>query len=232
MFIAVVNESTVVPNLDVQVMVSAVATQVKRDVCPHWGKPNIPVAFTTKALIPPGAYVISILDNADQAGALGYHYEDTDGTVYARVFAKTILDSGGTILKGSYSVSGCLSHEVIEAIVDPTCVQWAQMDDTKFVAYEACDPVEDTCYSITARVRGGTSTNVAVSDFVLPNWFDPATKTHSDFCNAISGPFVLQRNGYIIIAEAGKISQVFGDHYPAWRKDTKSSVLARTAQRA
>lgn len=39
------------------------------------------------------------------------------------------------------------------------------------------------------------------------------------------------KGGYAVQLSKGKISQVFGDEYPEWRKATKESDLSRTYKR-
>jgi len=73
------------------------------------------------------------------------------------------------IFEGSASLSESISHEVIEALVDPLCDLWTHMPGRPagvLVAYEACDPVEDS-YTV-----GYMDRDVQVSNFVYPSFFD------------------------------------------------------------
>ena len=104
-----------------KVAVSAVAHQLRYHAAPAWGKSPVPVVFTSNPQdAQPGTYVIGILDDSDQANALGWHTEDAQGRVYGRVFASPVLDNGGNALTRSLSVASVLSHEVLEAFIDPT----------------------------------------------------------------------------------------------------------------
>jgi len=81
------------------------------------------------------------------------------------------LHDGGTISGEGNSVSVALSHEVIEAFVDPDLNLWAEDEEGTLWAYEACDPVEAGSYQI--RIAGEP---VYVSNFDLA----PATlSTHT-----------------------------------------------------
>jgi hypothetical protein len=120
--------------------------------------------------VPVGSVPLLIVDNPDVANALGYHDVDPRGMPYGRVFVDPVLDNGGSALgdKGdpSLSVSAVLSHEVLEWWYDPACNDWADRGRTS-VAKELCDPVEADWY----RIDG-----VAVSNYVLPAWFNPLDK--------------------------------------------------------
>ena len=72
--IAVINRSTVCSDADVASWAAAVQLQVQRDFAPLWGLPGA-VVFYGGSLVPPPAYAwqMAVLDDADQAGALGYH---------------------------------------------------------------------------------------------------------------------------------------------------------------
>src|SRR5206468_3768746 len=107
----VVNLSTLVDNLDAEVMAAAVNRQMHEHVRPAWDLPDTPVKFTTAP--PRGARVITLVDTADDPQALGYH--DEQGTVPSGVVGcKPELDQGAKVLTGPYSVSSILSHEVLE----------------------------------------------------------------------------------------------------------------------
>jgi hypothetical protein len=223
--IAVVNKSTLVSTADVKTMVQACATQIKRDAAPAWGKAPIPVVYlSSEHDAQPGMWVVVVLDNADQAGALGYHSERANGVIYGRVFAKPVLDNGGDGLHKPLSVASVLSHECLEILADPNCNLFAQVNED-LVCLEIADPVEDLSYAV-----GG----ITVSNFVLPSWFDANTLkgTKVDFLGKLPKPFTLAPGGYAVIVESnGQPKQVFGEKYAEWRKEAKRSELARTSRR-
>jgi hypothetical protein len=208
---AVINDSTVVTDAQVQEMWKAVKNQMFYHVCPAWNRPFMDSVFVAKGgTTPADCYPIYILDNADVAGALGYHTEDPGGSVYGRVFAETVLAATGSILNGSLSVSACLSHEAIEFFIDKHCDLWAQYDQTHMVAYEACDPVENDSYNVK-----GMTQEVAVSNFVLDAWFDAqstAAGTQWDYMKTTTGPLKMSSGGYIVLLDCttNQTSQQFG----------------------
>ena len=131
-------------------------------------------------------------------------------SVWGRVFVKPVINNKGTMLSGSLSVSAVLSHEIIEAYVDPNVNLWSDMYNGKMVCYEACDPVENDSYQITTK----NGTKVSVSNFVLPAWFDPQADTNSkfDWLALVSKPLTMTRGGYMVILNqrTGTVSNIFG----------------------
>lgn len=206
----------------------AIAAQA-REFAAAWGISGVTVdhalAATAQAHAASGRVetVIYLLDNADQADALGYHSEDDHGVTYGRVFAVDCQTNG-------VPVPSCLSHEVLEAIADLNVDRWVSRADGVEYALEVCDPVESDTYI------GGDG--VPLSDYVLPAWFDdtPPAGARFDRLGKLTGPFTLSRGGYAITLAQGQIRQVFGDraHYDSlsgWRHTTKTHPLARTARR-
>lgn len=231
--ICIVNQSTEISNTDAAAMAHACASQVKLHAAPHWGLLPVPVTYLGSgsgavSLAPAGSWVISLLDDPDQADALGWHTEDSGDLIYGRVFARPVLDNGGDALTKQLSVASVLSHEVLETLVDPHCNTWSDSGSGYAVATEVCDPVESDSYAINYRGRA-----ITVSNFVTPHWFDPnaAPGETLDYLHKVSKPFQMSKGGYIVVMKEGKVSQQFGEHYPAWRKATKKVDTARAARR-
>src|SRR6266568_2020878 len=184
--ITVVNKSTLVSDDDVKTMTRACAAQLRLHAAPLWGRWVIPVVYSsTEADAPSGAWVIAILDDPDQADALGWHTESQGELIFGRVFARPVLDNGGDALTRSLSVASVLSHEVL------------------------------------------------VSNFVGPRWFDPQSNAGDrfDYMGTAKEAFRMTPGGYIVVLKEGKISQQYGERYPAWRKELKRIDVARTARR-
>lgn len=231
--IVVTNKSTVVSNTDVSLMSRACAHQVRYDAAPAWGLQPIPVVYMSdESHAPPGSWVIAVMDDPDQAGVLGWHTEDQGDVIYGRVFVKPVLDNGGDALTKPLSVASVLSHEVVEVLCDPH-VSW-QSDDGlgRSYALEACDPVESDSYVIPITPRGATEpVGVTVSNFVLPEWFDPQGVGPFDHLRKLTKPFTMTSGGYVVVTAEGKTTQRFGEEYPAWRKAGKLADTSRTARR-
>jgi hypothetical protein len=222
--IAVLNQSKRFSDDNARAAVGAVAHQLRYDVEPAWQRRAASVIFyPAGATIPPGAERIVFFDTPDQAGVLGWHSEGPDGLPYGRVFVSPVLDNGGSALIGRLTVASVLSHEVLELFCDPSCCLEANTGRHRY-AVEVCDPVENDSYPVS---YGGVG--VGVSNFVLPAWFDPQTPHGSrvDHLGNLKAPFTMDAGGYMIIDD----KPVFGEHYPEWRKATKSPA-SRTARRA
>lgn len=207
----VANKSTRVTDAQVQQMAEACNIQAA-EFAGAYGRTPITVDYIADASqAQSGSWVITVLDDSDQQGALGYHTEEAGGIIFGRIFAAPVLDNGGSVMGGTsspYSVSGTLSHEVLETIADPHANLDADTDQGLAVAYEVCDPCEDCSYPIT--ISDGTS--VAVSDYVLPQWFDPQAPATAmlDKMGQVKAPYQITSGGYVVTTKEGEQSQVFG----------------------
>jgi hypothetical protein len=188
--ISVINESTVLTDADVTPVVIALQQQVTNDFRPIWGI-DAELKMISQGLQPPtGAWWLVILDDSDQAGALGYHDLTPDGLPIGKVFAASDLKAGT-----SWTVTA--SHELLEMLADPNInltafVQNANTTGTLY-AYEVCDACEDDSF-------GYTISGVQVSDFVYPAWFESFRtqgSTQFDRMNKIQNPLQLLPGGYI-----------------------------------
>lgn len=187
--IAVMNASTAVTDAQVQAIVPALQTQVHRDFAPVWGV-DVNLTFAPQGGASAGSWWLSVFDNSDQAGALGYHDLTTAGLPLGKIFAGTDIQSGN-----QWTVTA--SHELLEMLADPDvdlCAYFQKNDgNTIFYAYEVCDACEADAF---AYAINGT----LVSDFVYPTWFESFHQPGSaqfDFQSRIQQPFQLLSGGYI-----------------------------------
>jgi hypothetical protein len=191
-FIDVLNESTEASDQMIIWLTAALQKQVSRDFAPVWGL-DATLAFIPKgSTANPKHWQLVFLDNADQAGALGYHDLTATGLPLGKVFIRTTEQAGD-----AWSVTA--SHELLEMLGDPyanTSVLMLNQDGVSGTcfAYETCDAVEDDSL-------GYVINQFKVSDFVYPNWFEPAGTTPAgskyDFMGHCTGPFQLLKGGYI-----------------------------------
>jgi hypothetical protein len=220
--IVITNNSKRVDDADVQKMTEAVAKQVADDFSPAWAIAASSVIFQPSgATPPPGGALLTIVDDPDQPGVLGWHTEGENATIFGYVFAAPVLDHGGQVLTGAtYTVAATLSHEVLETIADPHVNLWATGTDGFVVSQEVCDPVENGSYDIDG---------ISVSNFVMPAWFDAqaAANTKLDYLGQVSKPFQIAPGGYYVHFKGGKPTQVFGEEVPGWRRTTKSNPKSR-----
>ena len=131
----------------------------------------------------PDEWVIGLFAQADQPDALGYHDQTPNGQPLIKVFP--ILDRQGG---GKLPVT--ISHEVCETLADPNIARAAQWSDGKFWAYEVCDAVENSSYSIDG---------VPVSNFCLPPFFEPVKSLQGlklDWMGLCKRPLEILPGGY------------------------------------
>jgi len=184
--IAVINESTVFSNAEADGLAVALQTQMDRDFSKSWGL-SCRIVRATRATAPVGSWWLSILDDTDMAGALGYHDLTPAGLPLSKIFAKTDKQYG-------LSPTVTASHELCEMLVDPfirDAVIYQTSQSAGYIfAQETADPVE-------ADVLGYQISGVQVSDFVTPAWFAPGLPGPWDFMRHCTGPLQLTKGGYI-----------------------------------
>jgi hypothetical protein len=186
--IAVQNQFAGLTDQQVQEVVAALQIQVHEHFAPVWGI-DAEVTFYPKGALPGGWWQLIILDNSDQAGALGYHDVTSEGLPLGKVFA-------GTDIQYNSSWSVTASHELLEMIGDPDINLTVFVENNAgagvLYAYENCDACEDDSY-------GYLINGVKVSDFVFPSWFQSfnVPGTQYDYGKHVAQPFQLLTGGYI-----------------------------------
>lgn len=188
--ILVINESTVLSDADVKAAVPALQKQVTAHFYPVWGIHATLTFLAKDKPRPKGSWWLSVLDDADQAGALGYHDLTPDGLPIGKVFA-------GTDMKYGNSWTVTTSHELLEMLADPDIDLTVFIQDSnttgRMYSYEVCDACEADSYGY--KING-----VLLSDFVYPSWFEWFHKPGSvqfDYQKKIKKPFELLPGGYI-----------------------------------
>ncbi len=187
--IQIVNRSTVATDAQLKPIVDALQIQVSRDFAPIWDV-DAHLVFVPKGQpAAPGTWQLLILDDADQAGCLGYHDLSSDGQPIGKVFARTDLTAGSML-------SVTISHELLELLADPyvdrvVVVDLGHLTGALF-CLEICDAPESD--ELGYKING-----IQVSDFVTPYWFHktPIPGKKLDFCGHITKPFQILHNGYI-----------------------------------
>ena len=215
--IAVLNSSTVLKDDQIKPVVAALQKQVHNDWAPVWGNDADLSLVPAGAQPAAGSWWLVILDDSDQAGALGFHDLTDEGLPIGKVFARSDLTAGS-----QWSVT--VSHELLEMLGDPDINLSAlvQTDATTgtLYAYEVCDACEDDQF-------GYVIDGVTVSDFVHPTWFesfrDPGS-TQFDHGKHITAPFQLLPGGYIGVFDVGAGT--------GWHQLTAETTPPRYAMRA
>ncbi len=222
--IAVVNESVTISDADVQIALPALQAQITDDFGPLWHT-GATLSFVAGGARPPaGAWQLAILDDSDQAGALGYHDLTPDGLPLAKAFAATAKTAGTP-----WTVVA--SHELLEMLGDPyiDLTVFDQSSATTGILYgfEACDPVEADVY----KVQG-----VSVSDFVTAEWFAPPTRDTSlplDKLGLVTAPLQIRPGGYVGVFDVTRGSgwTQRSEGAPAWECSRWRGRVVPRAQR-
>jgi hypothetical protein len=161
---------------------------------PIWG---YPVTLYNTTQPQPSDWQFVYFDDADTAGALGYHDITKNGQPVSKIFVKTTLEANEVV-----SVTAC--HELFEMVIDPVANLWAQADDGTEYAYEMSDPVEEDTFVVDG---------IKMSNFVHPAWFEPFKHpkgTKFDHLGLLTKPFSMTKGGYMITMKNGKVKQVYG----------------------
>ena len=208
--VAVVNESTVVTDAEVQQCIEALKQQANTDFSTWWGTLPITVTFLAKgSAIPKGWWELVFADNSDQVGALGYHELTENGDPIGFVFCKDDLDFGT-----SWTITA--SHELLEMRLDSHINSTVEVDNSDgsmtFYMKEVCDACEDDQFGYDITISDGTS--IKVSDFVTPEFFIPGGTGPFDFRSHITKPLEILTNGYLAelqVKDNAQWSQVTGE---------------------
>jgi hypothetical protein len=208
--ISVINESTVCADEQIAAWTKAVQDQVVQDFAPLWGVTATLVFVPKGGTLDPKTSWIAVLDDADQAGALGLHDLTDTGLPLGKVFARTTLQARD-------QVSVVLSHETLELLADPNINRLAVCNGRRW-AVEVADATEDDAY-------GYQKDGVLLSDFVGPRFFDLAVTGPYDFRNLLKGPCPHMLPGGYLSFETpwGEWRQIFG----AEPSDARAAYKAR-----
>jgi hypothetical protein len=198
--IACINRASVNLGLSFDKLTATLQKCYDRHFVPVWGYP-VTLYNTRKAK--PTDWRFYYYDDADEAGALGYHLTE-DGQPLSRVFVKTTLAVNQLV-----SVTAC--HELFEMVIDPIANLWAEAADGVEYAYEMCDAVEEDTFLVDG---------VEMSNFLYPTWFEPFRHppgTKYDHLGLLKRPFAMTKGGYVITKKNGRISETFANKAKARR---------------
>jgi hypothetical protein len=199
--IACINKATVALGVPFDKLTAALQACYDQYFVPVWGYP-VKLYNTTAAK--PSDWQLIYFDDADQAGALGYHELTKKGQPVSKIFVKTTLADNELV-----SVTAC--HELFEMAIDPVANLWAEANDGIEYAYEMCDPVEEDTFDVDG---------VPMSNFLHPAWFEPFKHppgTKYDHLGRLKAPYTMTKGGYMIVMKNGKVSQKFGSKAKAKR---------------
>lgn len=185
--------SVLVSTEQLQAALPAFQTAVSRDLGPAWnldatlivGDPAHPV---------PADMTLVITDWPDCMWCGGYHWVTANGQPYAKVFP----DDG----PGAEAWTLVVTHELFEMLVDPLANRFARLQGKQWLV-EVADPCESGFYAYFIG-------QVAVSDFVLPTWYQARGRGPFDFTGFFVRPGQVGRHGYASYLKPNGWGQVFG----------------------
>lgn len=213
--ITIVNQAATVNGADLDAAVAAVQAQIDQDFAPVWGTAAKLLTATALPTDPhdPGGEAVFVLDDTDQAGALGYHLLTPQGWPRGYVFART-----ARVLGEDWSLT--LSHEVLEQLVDPWASYTARTTDAAGSPVDVMLEVADPCEAASYARSGAGQPPRPVSDFVYPGWFRRGPVTGPlDRLGLVQRPLQLLPGGYIAASrDLSTWQQVFGERVAAHRR--------------
>jgi len=217
--IAVENESEYVEDRELERVVRALQKQVDRHFFPLWGwRANL--LFNRR---PPHKRAMKIVVKdkppREETGEVGYQF--IEGLPITYVYTRDDDDE-------AVDFHATLSHEVLEMIADPGANLYAcgyYLSPTgrhmnAWIPYEVCDPVQENLYEIDG---------VRVSDFVVPEWFEPERKRRSmrfSYLDSVREPFEIAKDGYIDAMVGRRIRTIWGEQ--AYRKKRRHRFRIRS----
>lgn len=207
--------TSLVPNATGEAWVKALQKQVDGDFSPVWniGDTLQYVGDSQTELPKPGDRIVRIVPSSSDAGTLGSHWLD-GSRPSGEVGAQTCVDD-------NVEISSCLSHEILELLLDPYATMAFQVGRF-FLAAEACDRVEDSDKNY--KIDG-----VMVENFSTPAAFN-GTGGPYDFRKMLTSN-ILAPNGYQLQVDigSGQWSQVTASL--ARRSKRRASTNSRRALR-
>lgn len=180
------NQSTTLSNKQLQNALPALQDQLDQDFQPIWGLS----ATLVIGQAPDRAWRITLTDELDIAGALGYHdvcQQDGQGYPCGFVGVQTSLDDNADPIS-------VLDHELLEILADPYASTFVKVGRRLYIQ-EVCDSPEAEAFSYTRPGLDGSP--VTLSDFVTPFFFRPGHAGPYDFKGHISKPLQVLPGGYI-----------------------------------
>lgn len=159
--IIVINQSAHLADTAVEALLPSAAQVLQYEIVPIWLPAGDTISLTFGGRVAPAGsgnwQEIFVIDNATQAGALGFHeYIASKHLPVGYIFYETTVQAG-------YNWEVTFTHELFEEWGDAKTDQviWR---GARGLAKELCDPCEDDRY---AKLVNGHH----ISDWLTPNWF-------------------------------------------------------------
>jgi len=224
MEIAVVDCSTHYGPEAAATAVEAINEQIREHVAPAWSRAPLPVVvYKDDDVLPDDALVVHIHNDTRVTTDMGNHFLTRGGRPSGVVYVDRVE-------KNNMPVSAIVSHEVVEAFIDPYANLWIKNEgDGTYHDLELCDPVERDTYAIKV---GGVP--IQVSNFALPAWYDhkPAEGAAFDHMRLLTAPFKSAPGGYSTTVKKGRMGKIWGPKDADWEEMMADHRLGRRAKRA
>jgi hypothetical protein len=180
-YISLINRTSRIRDARFAFILPALQAQLTEDFCPAWGIDPVTLSLVGRAGDPnPSYWNVWLLDNSDQASALGYHYAES-GIPESKIFVEDDMRYGSEI-------SVTIAHELMEMLADPKIDRMGPIIDGLQYVVEVGDPVE-------ADADGPQRGGVRLSNFALPSYFVPGSAGPWDFMGLLKGPCPEMRPG-------------------------------------
>lgn len=224
--IAVINQSTCMDDNAVETIAAAVQAQVTDHLEPAWElPPGATLAFVPKGSEPPPRVAqCVVLDDSDQANALGYHEITKEFQPLAKCFVRSCMNLG--VLP-----SVDISHEVLEMLVNPhlenTALRTMGSQASRWYFREACDAVQDDRDGYTYGTIG-----LQVSNFVLPGFYEVGSVGPWDHLGQLKAAYEIKIGGYLAYYDIGLKAWVqdFGGGATPARQSPEFNARSRFAR--
>lgn len=233
------NKSKYITDDQVKVMIGAAKLQVIQ-FCKDWRIQPVDLllvdnTFTTNEN---PQYFIEFVD-VDPTQDVAYHTEN-GRKIFSKIFCAFILSNSGCILnigekkngeledriygkdeikENVFSIASAFSHEVLEQLCNPHVNLWNEnFTDNSRWSHEVCDPVQgDNMWISSCGYR------VAMSDYVLPSFFNYLSIGPYDWKGILKAPFSVSDGGYGVVMKNGSNSSsiVYGMLTPKHSYDKK-----------
>lgn len=215
---AIMNPLGIVADDEARAFRDALDIQINQHVAPAWGVSGADIVLIEDKTLnlstcAPDWEPLTLLNDTDTNGVLGYHYDLTaHGMPAGKIFVGTARLYGEPWTRvGSHEGA----EQFIDALLDNIALA-AFRGRNVFAMREVCDAVEAQGYLVGA---------VEMSNFVLPSFFDTVTAhpvgTKFDWLGNLSAPMEIADGGYLLIrdpAAGAGWSQVFGAAVPAHKQ--------------
>jgi hypothetical protein len=224
----VVDVDVGLPADEKQAYALAQTIQLQQHLAPAWNADPTPLVRVSTPAAPPlkGEVQIRLMKNATQAGALGFHDQQPDGTPIIYVFVLLAKQYGD-------AWTSVASHEVGEVLGDPRLRRSVQTLKG-FCAQEICDAVEADTYTVSVVVNDRIWA-VAMSNFCTPAWFEPSQSNpyeKYDYLGLCKAAGEVRAGGYAQYFDPQKGWQMINAmRVPGYRDDLRKMGIGRTTKR-